>query len=156
MLSCFYFLMNLIQFRTSKTELWPSEQFWSTLLEKLPATAWNASVLYKTWKYVFCRPQQSMDDVWNSRYTFNYSFCCPIFLARWKISNTIDIFLKASRVKSSRKLSAHESYTCWANRLARRLAQQVALVCGGLSETIRTSIIALNMVQLTPEQRTFV
>jgi hypothetical protein len=25
-----------------------------------------------------------------------------------------------------------------------------------LSETIRTSIIALNMVQLTPEQRTFV
>jgi hypothetical protein len=26
----------------------------------------------------------------------------------------------------------HTSATCWANRLARRLAQQVALVCGGL------------------------
>jgi hypothetical protein len=35
------------------------------------------------------------------------------------------------------RLNPHENYphtraTCWANRLARRLAQQVALVCGGL------------------------
>ena len=32
-LSCIYFRMNLIQIRTSKTELLPSEQCWSTLLE---------------------------------------------------------------------------------------------------------------------------
>jgi hypothetical protein len=43
------------------------------MLEKLAATAWNASVRYKTWKYAFYRRQQSLDDVWNSRYTFNYS-----------------------------------------------------------------------------------
>ena len=54
------------------------------------------------------------------------------FLARWKISNTIDIFLKRS--------NPHENYphtreTCWASCHARRLAQQVALVCGRLNIT---------------------
>jgi hypothetical protein len=34
--------------------------------------------------------------------------------------------------------------------------KEAQLVNLRLSETIRTSIIALNMVQLTPEQRTFV
>jgi hypothetical protein len=38
-------------------------------------------------------------------------------------------------VKSSRKLSAHES-NLWANRLTRRLAQQVALVCGRLKVSL--------------------
>jgi hypothetical protein len=44
------------------------------MLEKLPATALNASILYKIWKYAFCRRQVSLDDVWNYSYAFNYSF----------------------------------------------------------------------------------
>ena len=74
-ISCQFFLWY--EFNTVFYHTKGAEHFWSTLSEKLPATrtVWIASIVQEAWKYVLCRFQQSVDEVWNARKTLFHSVC---------------------------------------------------------------------------------